>query len=84
MGCWFDANGAWCEWNSTDDAGNNIRSYFAEFYNTYSATVGFWESDMEGVNGKTIDSFKVVVKYTAATVSATATINFKINFAIAE
>ena len=84
MGCWFDANGAWCEYGTTDDAGNNIRSYFAEIYDNYTAGVGFYESDMAGVNGKTIDTFKIVVKYTAATVSATATINFKINFAIAE
>ncbi len=84
MGCWFDANGAWCEYGTTDEAGAAIRSYFAEFYNDYTAFVGFYDSDMAGVNGKNIDTFKIVVKYTAATVSATATINFKINFAIAE
>ena len=83
MGCWFDANGAWCEYGTADDAGNNIRSYFAEFYNNYTAGVGFYESDMAGVNGKTIDTFKIVVKYTAATVTVTATINYKISFAIA-
>ncbi len=84
MGCWFDASGAWCEYGSVDESENPIRSYFAEFYTDYTAMVGFYESDMAGVNGKTIDTFKVVVKYTAATASATATINFKINFAIAE
>ncbi len=82
MGCWFDANGNWCEYGTTDDAGNAIRSYFAEFYNNYTATVGFYESDMAGVNGKTIDTFKVQVTYTGETASATATINFKITFAL--
>ncbi len=84
MGCWFDANGEWCEFGTVDEADNTIRSYFAEFYNDYSAMVGFYDSDMAGVNGKTIDSFKVEVTYTAATTSVTATINFKITFAIAE
>jgi len=81
IGNWFDVNGNAISFGAQDEAGNNLRSYFVEFYDDFSAGCGFYESDSAGVNGKTISSYSQKITFTAPSgKTATATVSYKLTF----
>jgi len=87
FGNWFDVNGKSINFGdkvSEEEGAANARSYYVEFYDDFTTTCGFYDSDMAGVNGKTINNYKIVVSFTAADKTVTATLNYSLTFNTAQ
>ena len=83
VGHWFDVNGNVIEFgDKVGETEENARSYYAGLDSDLTPSVGFYDSNMAGVNGKTIDTYKEVITFTTGEKTATVTLNWTIVFDI--
>ena len=79
-GNWFDVNGNAIGFGDVDADENPIRSYYVELGGDLVANVGFYDSDSDGVDGKTIDTYKQVVTFAFDDKAVNVTVNYTFHF----